>query len=441
MPETTCRRCRTRLIPVYPGQTEHPGCSPTDTGWVPDPQPAQATLADVPTAEPAPAAGGRFAGTLGPDLAGMQLALALAAVGWHVFPLAPASKRPLANCPACRDGDGSALAAHPIEGCPCLPAGRWCHGVRAATTDPDRITAWWTRQPAAVPGVAAGPSGLVLVDLDAHGTALPDNLATGLLPGIDLAAEAATTRLWTDPSRFRDGRDTLALLGRVRGGTRPWPTDPAHQPVTVPTPSGGRHLWYRAPITGLRQALYDREHNRGLGWQIDIKAGWNYGIAPGATTHASHYPITAGDVAAPGHMPTWLAREIVRVTAPGPIRPAPTPAQRTTPGGPGPAAYLTTVIDRGSAQLAKLKDGRQRALSALAYQAGGLLAWSGLQQEQVTNQLVTAGTASGLTHNLSRRIVRRALVNGMDAPLAAPECPAGPPREEHSQHDRSHTYA
>jgi len=95
----------------------------------------------------------------------VQLALALAAVGWHVFPLSPTSKRPLANCDACRDGTG--LAAHPIEACPCLPAGGWCHGVRAATTDPDRITAWWTQNPHAVPGVAAGPSGLVLVDLDA----------------------------------------------------------------------------------------------------------------------------------------------------------------------------------------------------------------------------------------------------------------------------------
>ncbi len=165
LPETRCRRCGTRLIPVYPSQTEHPLCSPTDTGWIPSPQPEQATLTATPTAELVPAAGGRFAGELDADLAAVQLALALAAVGWHVFPLSPTSKRPLANCDACRDGTG--LAAHPIEACPCLPAGGWCHGVRAATTDPDRITAWWTQNPHAVPGVAAGPSGLVLVDLDA----------------------------------------------------------------------------------------------------------------------------------------------------------------------------------------------------------------------------------------------------------------------------------
>ncbi len=28
-------------------------------------------------------------------------ALDLAALGWHILPLSPASKRPLANCPTC----------------------------------------------------------------------------------------------------------------------------------------------------------------------------------------------------------------------------------------------------------------------------------------------------------------------------------------------------
>lgn len=55
---------------------------------------------------------------------GLALAVELAALGWHVFPLSPASKRPLANCPAC--------TSHDPASCPCLTAGRWCHGVRAA---------------------------------------------------------------------------------------------------------------------------------------------------------------------------------------------------------------------------------------------------------------------------------------------------------------------
>ena len=176
--------------------------------------------------------------------------------------------------------------------CPCLAGGGWCHGVRAATTDPARITAWWHREPAAVPGVAAGPSGLVLVDIDAHGGQPPPRLATGLLPGIDLAAEPIPRSAWDDPARFRDGRDTLTLLARLRGGPRPWPAGPEHQPVTAATPSGGMHLWYQAPADGLRQALSDPQGRYGLAWQVDLKAGWSYGIAPGASHHRRHLPGT-----------------------------------------------------------------------------------------------------------------------------------------------------
>ena len=177
---------------------------------------------------------------------------------------------------------------------------------------------------------------------------------------------------WDDPARFRDGRDTLTLLARLRGGPRPWPPGPEHQPVTAATPSGGAHLWYQAPADNLRQALADPHGRYGLAWQIDLKAGWSYGIAPGATTTAGTYQIRGGDPARPGRMPAWLAREVIRVTTTAPRQPA-TPPPLPSPGGPGPAAYLATVITRGAAQLAALTDGRKRALSALAYHAGGLL--------------------------------------------------------------------
>ncbi|KWW98295.1 hypothetical protein TH66_21300 [Carbonactinospora thermoautotrophica] len=341
------------------------------------------------------------------------MALELAGHGWHVLPLSPTSKRPLANCPACRDRPGA--TPHKIEDCPCIPAGKWCHGVRAATTDPARIIAWWQREPDAVPGVAAGPSGLVLLDLDTHRADPPADLATGLLPGIDLASEPVPEALWRDRDRFRDGRDTLRLLARLRGGTHPWPTDPGHRPVTVATPSGGRHLWYRAPAEGLRQAI------EALAWQVDVKAGWSYGIAPGATTASGTYQVLSGDVATPGNMPAWLAREVIRVATPRPARPVPLPPPPSSgPPGRGPAAYLTTVLERGAAELASMTDGRQRALSALAYQAGGLLAWSGLPEADVTARLIAAGTASGLPHRLAQRIVRRALARGIAQPLTPP---------------------
>jgi hypothetical protein len=104
------------------------------------------------------------------------------------------------NCPRCRAHNG--LSAHRIEQCPCLPAGAWCHGVRAATLDPARIERWWTANPRVAVGVAAGPSGLLLVDIDTHADSPPDKPATELLPGIDLAAELRAHRL----RRLRGGR-------------------------------------------------------------------------------------------------------------------------------------------------------------------------------------------------------------------------------------------
>ena len=133
------------------------------------------------------------------------------------------------------------------------------------------------------------------------------------------------------------------------------------------------HLWYQTPAPNLRQALSDPHGRHGLAWQIDLKAGWSYGIAPGAATTAGPYQIRGGDPARPRPhaqlaRPRGHPRHHHRTTT------ARHPAAAPPPAGPGPAAYLTTVITRGANQLAVLTDGRKRALSALAYHAGGLLA-------------------------------------------------------------------
>ena len=348
----------------------------------------------------------------------LALALALAEVGWHVLPLSNSTKRPLPNCATCKPApDGT--TQHPIELCPCIPMRGWCHGVRAATTHPARIERWWHLVDHAAVGAATGPSNLVLLDIDHHGETPPANLATGLLPGVNLKAEPVDPEVWQRPGRFRTGRDTLHLLTHLRGGLHPWPTDPSHQPVTADTPSGGRHLWYRAPVDAqLRQAIGQ------LAWQVDIKAGWSYGLAPGTPTKNGPYRHRGGDPANPGTPPDWLTRELVRVAsvqAPPSTRPprsAPPPSSAT-----GPAAYLTTILARGATDLAAMSDGRQTALAKLAYTTGGYLAWSGLTEAEVLDQLITAGTDSGLAYPLAHSIARRSLSNGRTRPLTPP-----PPR-------------
>lgn len=70
----------------------------------------------------------------------LDYALAYAAIGWHVFPLLRGTKRP-----------NGRLAPR---------------GHLEATTDTDRITAWWTADAEAGIGVAMQPSRLVAVDVD-----------------------------------------------------------------------------------------------------------------------------------------------------------------------------------------------------------------------------------------------------------------------------------
>ena len=300
-----------------------------------------------------------------------RLAAGLAALGWHILPLSPASKRPprqLWRLPA--------AARHPRPLRRARPACPRAGGATASAPPPPT--------PPSPPGGGASPRGArrrrraLRPGPGRHRRPrrpAPTHLATGLLPGIDLATEPIPPGAWDDPARFRDGRDTLALLARLRGGPRPWPPGPD----TSPSPP---HALRRgAPVVpgtrrNLRQALSDPHGRYGLGWQIDLKAGWSYGIAPGATTTAGTYRLRGGDPAHPGRMPAWLAREVIRATTTAPRQPATAPPL-PSPGGPGPAAYLATVIGRGATQLAALTDGRKRALSALAYHAGGLLAWSG----------------------------------------------------------------
>ncbi len=127
-------------------------------------------------------------------------------------------------------------------------------------------------------------------------------------------------------------------------------------------------------------------------------------------------------------MPAWLAREVIRVAAARPAELSAPPATSIA-GPPGcGAAYLDTVIRRGAARLTAMDDGRKRALSALAYQAGGLLAWAGLTAEQVTPRLVDVGTASGLQPADAARIVRRAIANGIARPLTPLPAPGDPGR-------------
>jgi len=136
----------------------------------------------------------------------LSSALAYAERGFHVFPVRPHRKAPL------------------IKDWP-----------SRATTDGAAIRQWWSRHPDANVGIATGPSGLVVVDVDVKDGAL----------GVES---------W---------RDILQEHGQALGET-----------LTAETPTGGLHVIYRANGLAVRSSAGT------LGPGLDVRADGGYILAP-----------------------------------------------------------------------------------------------------------------------------------------------------------------
>ncbi|MFE7778535.1 bifunctional DNA primase/polymerase [Streptomyces sp. NPDC057445] len=289
--------------------------------------------------------------------------------GWPVHPLAPGRKTPAGNCAACR------APGHTREGCECVDAGRWCHGFHAATLDPARIDAWWGSTPELGVGVACGPAGLVVIDVDAHQQGLPDR--DRLLPGIPVPAGV-------DLGGLTNGFHTLAVLAALRGVT-----SPADDVATmrVRTPSGGLHVWYRAGQGHRWQCSAGSSNGRALAWQVDVRAHGGYIVAPGTVTGAGTYaPVGSVREAAP--LPDWLAQELERtghlqpaaghpqVPAPRPVPPRARQAVAAAGGGRQKAAGALGTVLAEVVGCAAVPEGAafSEKLNRAAYTAGGMVA-------------------------------------------------------------------
>ena len=186
-------------------------------------------------------------------------AVLLARRGWYVFPCLPDDKRPAVD--------------------------RW---EQRASASPEHVEdAWQDRYPGHNAGIACGPSGLVVLDLDTHGT-LPDDWR---LPGI------------------RDGRDVLAQLCEWAG--QPWPST-----YWVATPSGGWHLYFRAP-----EGPEIRNSAGKIGPMIDVRGAGGYVVGAGSVG-GKPYEVLDGQSPAP--LPRWIARMLTR--QPEPVRGRAAPA-------------------------------------------------------------------------------------------------------------------
>ncbi|GAB2949400.1 hypothetical protein GCM10027028_59600 [Streptomyces sundarbansensis] len=328
--------------------------------------------------------------------------------GWPVHPLAVGRKTPAGNCEACR------APGHTHADCPCPAQGRWCHGFRAATCDAERIVRWWGSTPEWGVGVSCGPAGLVVIDIDAHGQGLPDRDC--LLPGIPIPPQVDLTGL-------ANGYHTLALLAALRGAP-----DPAGDEATlrVRTPSGGLHVWYRAPDARPWQSSAGSGGSRALAWQVDVRAHGGYIVAPGTRTKAGTYRAL-GTCRKPAVLPAWLAGELERTghlpqQRPAGPRPAPPRARQAAAAGgrqQGALALLGSVLAEVAACGTHSEGtGFSEKLNRASYTAGGLVTAGFLTQEQAERILQDA--AAGARPGQDRRaagIIRSGMSAGARHPL------------------------
>src|SRR6266702_2051168 len=239
--------------------------------------------------------------------------------GWRVFPLRPGDKRP-----AIKDWE------------------------TRATTDRERITRAWRAGPFNI-GIATGPSGLVVLDLDQP------------KPG------AIPPAAWRHPG-IRDGGDVLAVLADANDQPLPAET------YTVRTCSDGTHLYFTAP-----PGVSLRNSAGRLGWLIDTRAHGGYVVGAGSSVHRRPYSVAHDTM--PATLPSWLAE---RLTDPEPT-PKPTAATPVQTPPAYAAAALRGELDR---VLAAGEGTRNHTLNAAAFALGQLVA-GGLLARQLAKDALT----------------------------------------------------
>lgn len=252
-------------------------------------------------------------------------ALHLAARGWHVFPITPGAKKPPA-------------------------VDRW---ETRASTDPDQITRWWHRMPYSI-GIATGPSGLVVVDLDTRKPRQP------------VPAQWATLGI-------HSGAAVLQALARQHHTTIA-PT------YTVSTPSGGWHLYYTAPAGA---AL--RNTQAVLGWKVDTRAHGGYVVAPGCPVPPRGYELAHDRD--PVELPSWLHQSLIPKLTPTPSSPA--VAAATNHNG-----YTLAALRGETQRVRTAPPGQHNAtLCRAAYALGQLVGAQLLAEATARAELTTAAQA------------------------------------------------
>jgi hypothetical protein len=269
-------------------------------------------------------------------------AVRAARAGFYIFPVLPGGKRPAID--------------------------RW---EQRASADPDHVAeAWRERYPDHNIGIAVGRSNHVVLDLDTHGT-----LPLG----------------WREPG-IADGSDVLAVLADRAG--QPWPTT-----LTVRTPSGGTHLYYRTPA-----GAEIRNSASKVGPLIDVRGCGGYVVGAGSVTAVGTYEMLSGPDEPIEPVPPWLLLLIF---------PPPSPAVHREPmhmpsygqAAPRLIGLVQTVLDAPVGQ-------RNRVLFWSACRAASAITEGVIGRDQAVETLTRAGDRAGLEEREIRESIKSGLRHG-----------------------------
>lgn len=295
----------------------------------------------------------------------LAAALTAAERGWPVVPVHPRSKIP---------------ALHHRDRCPAtgICADGHLGWPQRATTDRAALTNWWRRRPYNI-GIAAGPAGLVVLDLDdahAHGTTSPDGLA--------------------------HGATVLEHLAHEVGHEVPWAT------YTVITPTGGRHLYYQAPPN---VTIRNSTGPSGLGPLIDVRAHGGLILAAGSVRDEGSYRHDPTQPEAPLPLPTWLVDKLTPAPPPAPI-------QLNLPPGHTDSYVHGAVRRRADEVRAATTGTRHSTLLSAAASLGRFVGAGHLPYDEAWHQLHTAAQghigADGFTATEVDTTLRDGLHWGID---------------------------
>lgn len=245
-----------------------------------------------------------------------------------------------------------------------------------ASTDEKVIRGWWRQFPTAVPAIACGASGLLVVDCDR-----------------------------------KNGKDGVAEWLRLCATNE---LDPVACPI-IETPSGGQHYYFRQ----LPGSPLGNTASR-IGGGIDTRGAGGYVIAPGAMlTDGRCYRLLSGalDDIPPLHegLRDYLASvaagpKLDRTKAPPPPAPEFTAAERER------AYALKALAEEADAIAAAAEGTRNRTLNNAAFKIGTLLPMGGITAVEAEATLTDAALRAGLEHAEIHATIRSGFDAGMTNP-------------------------